>query len=133
MGVTSISTTWWLRRRRGPRDTGDCLWTTWKASPAAKGARRLRWPATWNARGRCASTSAGAIRSPVMLCARRCVERAAFEFCEESLGIPGARLIAERSLDWHVGTPQCLVARELTPVEFRPVKAHKNLTLGGGS
>jgi hypothetical protein len=32
-----------------------------------------------------------------------------------------------------VGTPQCLVARELTPVEFRPVKAHKNLTLGGGS
>src|SRR5215213_1074827 len=71
---------------RGPRDTGDCLWTTWKASPAAKGARRLRLPATWNARGRCASTSAGAIRCPVMRCARRCVERlVALEYCANYL------------------------------------------------
>src|ERR671910_3515941 len=59
---------------RDPRDTGDCLWTTWKAWPAAKGARRLRWPATWNARGLCASTRAGAIRSLVTRCARRWVE-----------------------------------------------------------
>jgi hypothetical protein len=71
----------------------------WKASPAVKGARRLRLPAAWNVRGHCASTSAGATRSPVMRCARRCVERAAeVEFCEVSLGILRARLIAERSL-----------------------------------
>ena len=48
---------------------GGCLWTTWKASPAAKGARRLRWPATWNARGHCTSTRARVIRSPVTRCA----------------------------------------------------------------
>src|SRR3712207_5494954 len=74
---------------RDPRDAGDCLWTTWKASPAAKGARRLRLPATWNARGRCTSTSAGATRSPVMRCARRCVERAvALQDCANYFALP---------------------------------------------
>src|SRR5215211_6689311 len=53
---------------------GDCLWTTWKRSAAAKGARLQHWPSAWNARGRSASTRAGATRSPVMRCARRCVE-----------------------------------------------------------
>jgi GNAT superfamily N-acetyltransferase len=55
---------------------GGCLWTTWKASPAARRARQSHWPSAWTARRRCASTSVGATRSPVMRCARRCVERA---------------------------------------------------------
>jgi Acetyltransferase (GNAT) family len=68
---------------------GGSLWTTWKAPPAAKGARRLRLPATWNARGRCTSTSAGATRSPVMRCARRCVERAvALQDCANYFALP---------------------------------------------
>jgi hypothetical protein len=59
------------------RDDGavGTLWTTWKASPAAKGARGLRLPANRNARGRFASTKAGVTTSPVMRCARRWVER----------------------------------------------------------
>src|SRR5215207_11071632 len=74
---------------RDPRDAGDCLWTTWKASPAAKGARRVRLPATWNARGRFASTRAGVTRSPVMQCARRCVERTvALQDCADYFALP---------------------------------------------
>jgi len=50
---------------------GGLLMATWKRSAAAKGARQPHWPSAWTGRGRCASTRAGATRSPVMRCARR--------------------------------------------------------------
>jgi len=53
---------------------GDCLWTTWKRSAAAKGARRPHWPLAWTGRGPSASTSVGDTRSPVTRCARRWAE-----------------------------------------------------------
>ena len=39
---------------QGTKDTGSCSWTTWKASPGAKGARPPRWRAVWSVRGRSA-------------------------------------------------------------------------------
>jgi hypothetical protein len=66
-----------VREVRGPRDMGHCLWTTWKRSAAAKGARQPHWLSVWIERGRSASTSVGATRRPVTRCARRWAKRGA--------------------------------------------------------